>query len=301
MGVQDTPQGHVPHGKLDRGVGLEGHAPLQAVDIKPRYGGVFVGHGRFLFHDRRQDGYFDGRQSYLGGLRRALPVPEPVVFLLHPLEEPPRRDVPIEFVGVGDEHELDGRPIEPHGVAPLLVVQVGRQVAPVQHQLLVRLLHQVLLGADGMEGEAHRGLLAVAQHPDDFQVAHFRTDAVASRAQMAGVVHPLRQHLEAVEVHAGGGILQGLAQPVPVLPLVYVDIDRLVREEVGGADDAVAPEPAREQDEEQCHPAQPQPMLEKETFVHVSFRLNTCSGPLCKGRPPARRCSRPASGSAWTA
>lgn len=76
---------------------------LEAIVVHTGYHGLLCCVGGLLIHDAGKSDDLVGCQSQCLRLSTAVAVPEDVLLGIHACEEFPDADVPIHFVGVGDE------------------------------------------------------------------------------------------------------------------------------------------------------------------------------------------------------
>ena len=253
VAIEDALEGEVADGVLHRGVGLEEHAAVEAVEVKAGDGRILVRDGRFLLNDGGQDGDFHGREADLLGAVATRLGPEGVVFALHAAQQLVGRDVPIDLVGVGDEHRLDGLQRESQIGAVGAIVQKRLDGGGVDHELIGEPLGEVVLEADVLEGDADGRLVAATQIEQQVEVVHARADGVAARGHASvGVSQRTCGESERLHLAASGRVGELTAEAVERVVGADVDVGRATRwGEVGGQEQVGAASTADDHEEEQ--------------------------------------------------
>ncbi len=111
-------------GEFEGGVGLQGHADAQAVQVHAGDGGGIGHHHRFGLHDAGERAGFSGGELQLGELLAPVLGPEGIVLFTHAGDELLGRSGPPELIGVGQEEADHGGIVEP-GRAQLIGVEEG--------------------------------------------------------------------------------------------------------------------------------------------------------------------------------
>ena len=176
-------QGEIAEGELHRGVGLEFHALVQAVEVHAGYHGAFLFVGRFLFHDGSEGIDFVGGKPGCLCLSLALGGPVCVVFLLHAAQEFFGSDVPVHLVRVGDEQARGGRRVHAETLQQNCVAEDSGERGGVgvklRRESSGKVVHRMHHGDD----ELYRGL------PSAPQVAHKSERAYAAARGVTPLVN----------------------------------------------------------------------------------------------------------------
>ena len=98
-----APEAPLTAGEFDRGIGLELHASLKAVDVQATDFAKFIGLGRFFLDYGRYDRHLLGGEAEGVGLGHAVLIPPFVAVIEEALHNLGGRGGPVEFVGVGEE------------------------------------------------------------------------------------------------------------------------------------------------------------------------------------------------------
>lgn len=160
MFVEESSDGEVAGGVFEGGVGLEEHTAAQAVEIHAGdegFLGVVVG---LFFYDGGEGDNLYGGESEVGALCFADGGPEAVVFFFHAVEEFLGAAVPVDIVGVGDEHGDDGGGRETVAGAGGAVVEECEEVGGRHFEFGGQEEGEVLFGAVFVDGDAEGVLVA---------------------------------------------------------------------------------------------------------------------------------------------
>lgn len=158
--VVDAFQAKLLPGELDGWVCLQRHsfwifgvAEHQSVVIHAGNHRLLGVVGGLFVHDARQSDYLYRGELHRLCLLGALEVPELVALLLHPIQQFADGNVPIDVVGVRDEHAGDGGGVVAILLAGGLVGECLADFQTVEHQFLAEFGREFVDGAHGRDGE----------------------------------------------------------------------------------------------------------------------------------------------------
>ena len=178
-------------------------------------GGLFV-------HDARQGDYLYWGELHRLRLLGALKVPELVALFLHSIQQFADGNVPIDVVGVRDEHAGDGGCV----VAILLTGGlVGERLADfqaVEHKFLAEFGREFVDGAYGRDGEVDGFLESVFQMSPHLEGSVAGMDGVAACANVVCVARMMGERTERLHRDALGEGLHLIIYRVDII--VGVDI-----------------------------------------------------------------------------
>ena len=205
---EDAVDGEVADGKFDGGIGLQAHAAVETVEVKPRYTGLFVLANGFFIYYGGECGDLQGGEAQRVGLAEAFFVPKFVVFVVHPFDEGFGTGGPEHLVGIGEDDAQYGV-----GGCVVLGQEVGvgeglQEGEGVGFEAFGELTGQLVMGAYIVECYVDGALESGTQEVDDFVVAHAVFEEVTAATGAVVVAFATGYPGEVFEVIDGAAVLE---------------------------------------------------------------------------------------------
>ena len=231
--VGDAAEREVLQGELHGGVGLQGDAGTQAVDVESCHHRLLLPVVRFFLYDGGQGGHFGGCHAQRIGLGSSGRVPETVVLFRHTSKEVFCIHIPVDLVGFGDE-QAGQRLGRVALAAPAGGVAQGlHDFCRVYHQLVAHVAGQPVQRAHAADDQIHRLLVAAQEAAEDMVGVIVRQDGVAAGLNVLRVLFQAGCPAQAGQIAGRGGLAQFVVYGVGRVVAVYVDVDFLFRVELG--------------------------------------------------------------------
>ena len=166
---------------------------------RPAIMGVFLVVVCFLFNDGSEGAYL--LLCHADGFRfiEPFPIPELLMFFLHPFEEILYAHVPIYLVGFGYEKAGYCRFAVSQPLLEQRVIYHSGYFGGINHQLFPYVTRQSVQSAYASDGQVHGGLVSSVETVEYMVNVLAGTYRIAPGVDVAGVIAPLGHPFETVE------------------------------------------------------------------------------------------------------